>query len=175
MEEQIKKVAFGGGCFWCTEAVFLELKGVLGVTPGYAGGMLDNPTYEKVSTGTTGHAEVILIEYDRGTILFTKLLEVFFELHDPTTLNRQGADVGTQYRSIILYETEDQKKEASEAIEELNKVKRVVTEVVLLTKFYPAEEYHKNYYARHPDEGYGKIVIQPKLRKLKNKFSGLVK
>lgn len=145
------------------------------MTPGYAGGDSQHPTYEQVSMGTTGHAEVILIEYDSVTISFTKLLEVFFELHDPTTLNRQGADVGTQYRSIILYANEEQEKEAKETIEKLKQEKPVVTEVLPLTKFYPAEEYHKNYYARHPHEGYSEAVIEPKMKKLRSLFSGLLK
>jgi peptide-methionine (S)-S-oxide reductase len=175
----LEKVAFGGGCFWCTEAVFLEIKGVCAVTPGYAGGHKENPTYEQVSTGTTGHAEVILIEYDPGVVPFSKLLEVFFASHDPTTLNRQGADVGTQYRSIILYETETQKEEAEQAIKELERKKAyqkpIVTEVVPLKKFYPAEEYHKKYYERHPNEGYSQAVIAPKVGKVREKFKELLK
>lgn len=175
---KLEKVAFGGGCFWCTEAVFLEIKGVQAVTPGYAGGSTSNPTYEEVSTGATGHAEVILIEYDPAVVPFSRLLEVFFASHDPTTLNRQGADVGTQYRSIILCETEAQKEESENAIKELERNKAyqkpIVTEVVMLTKFYPAEEYHKKYYERHPNEGYSQAVIAPKVEKVKEKFRGLL-
>lgn len=176
---KLEKIAFGGGCFWCTEAVFLEIRGVEAVTPGYAGGHTENPTYEEVSTGTTGHAEVILIEYNPEVVPFSKLLDVFFASHDPTTLNRQGADVGTQYRSIILCETEAQREEAERAIKELTEKKAyqkpIVTEVVPLKKFYPAEEYHKKYYERHPNEGYSQVVIAPKVEKVKEKFKELLR
>lgn len=172
-------IAFGGGCFWCTEAVFLEIKGVLNATPGYAGGALENPTYERVSTGTTGHAEVIQIEYDPAVVPFEKLLEVFFTAHDPTQSNRQGNDVGTQYRSIILYATEGQKEAAEKMIKELNESgkyqKPIVTEVVPLTKFYPAEEYHRDYYRNHPDLAYSEIVIAPKLEKVRREYAELLK
>lgn len=176
---EIEKVAFGGGCFWCTEAVFLALKGVLSVTSGYAGGSVPNPTYEQVRTGTTGHAEVILVEYDPGVIPFRKLLEVFFTSHDPTSLNRQGADVGTQYRSILLYATEEQRAEAERYNKELTDAKKyekpIVTELVPLGAFYPAEEYHKNYYARHSEEAYSATVIAPKMEKLRREHSDLLK
>ncbi len=175
----MEKVAFGGGCFWCTEAVFLLIKGVVSVTPGYAGGKTDNPTYNQVSMGTTGHAEVIQIEYEADQVSFEKLLEVFFASHDPTTINRQGNDVGTQYRSIILYTTDEQKRLAEQTIADFTNAatysKPIVTEVVSLTRFYPAEEYHKNYYATHPDEPYSQIVIAPKVEKLKQKHPEFLK
>lgn len=174
MVNKIEIVAFGGGCFWCTEAVFLELKGVLGVTPGYAGGSVPSPTYEQVSMGNTGHAEVIRIEYDPEIIPFAKLLEVFFASHDPTTLNRQGNDIGTQYRSVILYSSEEQKNEAEKAIYKLTESKKhgkpIVTELAPLENFYPAEEYHKRYYENHPDEGYSSFVIAPKVEKVRKEF-----
>ncbi|MBI3627169.1 MAG: peptide-methionine (S)-S-oxide reductase MsrA [Candidatus Sungbacteria bacterium] len=183
MAKTIQRVAFGGGCFWCTEAVFLELKGVANVTPGYAGGALSadgkNPTYGQVSSGKTGHAEVILIEYDPSIISFQTLLDVFFISHDPTTLNRQGNDVGTQYRSVILFSTDDQKKEAEASIADLAGEKKysraIVTEVVPLGAFYPAEEYHREYYQRHPTEGYSQYVIEPKMQKLKKERPDLLK
>ena len=179
----IEKISFGGGCFWCTEAVFLEIKGVKAVTPGYAGGnpRADgaDPTYEEVSTGTTGHAEVIQIEYDPLVVPFSRLLEVFFASHDPTTLNRQGNDVGTQYRSVILYSTEAQKEEAERAIRELTEKKAyqkpIVTEIAALTKFYPAEEHHKKYYATHPNESYSQFIIAPKVEKVRKKFKELLR
>ena len=179
MENKIEKVAFGGGCFWCTEDVFLILKGVTSVTPGYAGGNTENPTYEQVSSGTTDHAEVILVEYDPEVISFEKLVEVFFDSHNPTELNRQGNDVGTQYRSILLYANEEQKNIAESYIKKLadseKYQKPIVTEVVELQKFYPAEEYHKEYYAKHPNEGYPMAVIKPKVEKIKEKYSNFLK
>lgn len=175
----LEKVAFGGGCFWCIEAVFLELKGVIGVTPGYAGGKTENPTYEEVSSGKTGHAEVILIEYDSGNISFKTLLDVFFTSHDPTTVNRQGNDYGDQYRSTILHGNEDQKKEAEEGIKKLTDAKKfqnpIVTQIVPLKKFYPAEEYHKNYYAKHPEAGYSSVVIAPKVEKIRKEHPELLR
>ncbi len=179
MENKIERVAFGGGCFWCTEAVFLILKGVISVTPGYAGGNTENPTYEQVCLGNTGHAEVILIEYDPNVISFEKLIEVFFDSHNPTELNRQGNDVGTQYRSIILYMNEEQKKFAESYIKKLvdsgKYQKPIVTEILPLSKFYPAEEYHKEYYLKHPNEGYPYAVIRPKVEKVKDKYRELLK
>lgn len=168
-------VAFGGGCFWCTEAVFLILKGVIAVTPGYAGGKTTNPTYEQVSSGQTGHAEVILVEYDPQIISFEKLLEVFFDSHDPTALNRQGNDVGTQYRSILLYTLLKQREAAENYIKKIidsNKYSSpIVTELGPLQKFYPAEEYHKEFYAKHPDEAYSESIIKPKVKKISEKYS----
>ncbi len=163
---------FGGGCFWCTEAVYQELRGVISVMPGYAGGTKENPTYEEVSSGNTGHAEVIKIEYDPLQISFRDLLTVFFATHDPTQLNRQGNDVGTQYRSIILTTTEEQKNEAEAFIKELGS--DVVTELKPLQKFYEAEKYHQNYYRQNSAEPYCQIVISPKLAKLQKDFERLL-
>lgn len=170
---------FGGGCFWCTEAVFKSLKGVSSVLPGYSGGDVENPTYEQVSSGRTGHAEVISIEYDSSIISYQNLLTVFFATHDPTTLNRQGADVGTQYRSVIFYKTEEQKKEVENFIAEINNSSKegspVVTEIKPLEKFYEAENYHKDYFANNPGNPYCELVINPKLEKVKQKFSELMR
>ena len=178
MDNVTEQAVFGGGCFWCTEAVFKMLKGVSSVLPGYAGGTTENPTYENVSDGNTGHAEVISIEYDPSVIAFTDLLTVFFASHDPTTVNRQGADVGSQYRSIILYTTEKQKTDTEEFIAKLNasneKGDPIVTEIVPLKKFFPAEDYHKNYYASHPENQYCEIVINPKLEKVQKQFAELL-
>lgn len=177
--KNLEKTAFGGGCFWCTEAVFLQLRGVARVTPGYAGGRTANPNYAQVSSGKTGHAEVILIEYDPKIISFSNLLGVFFASHDPTTINRQGNDAGEQYRSIILYSTDIQKIESEEYITKLVKKNTfqnpIVTQVESLAKFYPAEEYHKNYYALHKDEPYSQAVIAPKMEKIRKEYSELLK
>ena len=168
---------FGGGCFWCTEAIYRELRGVLNVMPGYTGGTTPNPTYEQVCTGRSGHAEVIQIEFDPDQISYKKLLTVFFGTHDPTTLNRQGNDTGTQYRSIILTTTPEQKQEAQAFIQEAQKAlsDSIVTEIKMLEKFYPAEENHQNYYARNVLQPYCQFVISPKLSKLREKFSQLLK
>jgi peptide-methionine (S)-S-oxide reductase len=170
---------FGGGCFWCTEAVFKMLKGVISVAPGYAGGTTKNPTYEQVCNGNTGHAEVIKIEFDPKEITFHDLLTVFFSSHDPSTLNRQGNDVGTQYRSAIFYTTPEQKQEAEFFIQELNtsskEGKPIVTEVTPLDQFYEAEDYHKDYFARNQDAAYCQLVINPKLDKVQQKFAELLK
>lgn len=169
-------IVFGGGCFWCTEAVFKQLRGVVSVTPGYAGGLVENPTYKQVCGGKTGHAEVIRVEYDPKTISFKDLLMIFFATHDPTTLNRQGNDVGAQYRSVILYATPEQEKESREFISELSEEgAKVVTEVKPLEKFYEAENYHKNFYAKNPSQPYCQLIISPKLEKLKEKFYQLLK
>lgn len=172
-------IVFGGGCFWCTEAVFKMIKGVLSVEPGYSGGKKENPTYMEVCTEDTGHAEVIKIEYDPSEVSLENLLTVFFASHDPTTLNRQGNDVGTQYRSIIFYTTPEQKKESEDFIKEINKSnkdgKPVVTEVRPLDKFYKAEEYHKDYFERNPMNSYCQIVINPKLEKVQKKYADLLK
>jgi peptide-methionine (S)-S-oxide reductase len=179
MDQKTRIVVFGGGCFWCTEAVFEQLNGVLSVMPGYAGGNVADPTYEDVCTGETGHAEVIQIEYDPAQISFKDLLTVFFATHDPTTLNRQGADRGTEYRSIILYSTEDQRREAEAFISDLNgcypEGKQVVTEVRPLTAFYPAEEYHREFYRNNWPAPYCQFVIDPKLAKLRSEFNALLK
>ncbi|HEY4495910.1 MAG TPA: peptide-methionine (S)-S-oxide reductase MsrA [Candidatus Paceibacterota bacterium] len=168
---------FGGGCFWCTEAVFLELKGVISVAPGYAGGTKVNPTYENVSSGITGYVEVIRIKFNPKIITYNDLLTVFFASHDPTTLDRQGADVGSQYRSVIFYTTPQQKKAAEKFIAKLNfdHSPKVVTTVQPLSGFFPAEDYHRGYYQNNQNVPYCQIVINPKLEKLKNKFEKLFK
>jgi peptide-methionine (S)-S-oxide reductase len=170
---------FGGGCFWCTEAVFKELKGVYGVLPGYAGGTKENPTYEEVCTGQTGHAECIQIEYNPAEVEYKDLLTVFFGSHDPTTINRQGNDVGTQYRSVIFWTTPVQRDEAVAFIDELNlsskEGKPIVTEVLPLDKFYIAENYHRDYFARNADAPYCQLVINPKLEKVQKSFASLLK
>ncbi len=170
---------FGGGCFWCTEAVFKMLRGVVSVLPGYAGGKVNNPSYDAVSSGTTGHAEVIRIEYEPEKISYKNLLTVFFGSHDPTTVNRQGNDVGTQYRSIILYTTEAQQKEAREFIAALNASSKegrpIVTEVAPLGAFYDAEEYHKDFYARNKNNQYCELIINPKLEKVQKEFADILK
>ena len=171
-------MVFGGGCFWCAEAVFQRLKGVIAVMPGYAGGHKENPTYEEVCSGSTGHAEVVKIEYNPAIISYEDLLTVFFAIHDPTTQNRQGNDIGPQYRSIIFYTSEKQKKEANSFIEELDKsdknLAQVVTEVKPLDKFYQAEENHRDYYNKNSGKPYCQIVINPKLKILKEKFARLL-
>ncbi len=167
----IASIVLGGGCFWCTEAVYKRVLGVVEVTPGYAGGETPNPTYEDVLTGRTGHAEVIKVDFDSNTVSLEEILNVFFAAHDPTTPNRQGADVGTQYRSIILYTSEDQK----EVIERIVKEKqndfsnKIVTEIKPLEKFYKAEEYHMEYYENNKSNTYCKVVISPKLKELTEK------
>jgi peptide-methionine (S)-S-oxide reductase len=170
---------FGGGCFWCTEAIFKMLRGVESVEPGYAGGTTSKPTYEQVSSGRTGHAEVTKVTFDPSQISFKDLLTVFFVSHDPTSLNRQGNDVGTQYRSAVFYTTPEQKRVTEEYIAELTasdpKGKPIVTEVVPLDTFWPAEDYHKNYYATHKDAPYCQLVIDPKVDKIREKFETLLK
>jgi len=178
-DAQTEVAVFGGGCFWCTEAVFDELRGVRSVVSGYAGGDTKNPTYEQVCSGTSGHAEVIRIEFDPAEISFRDLMTVFFATHDPTTLNRQGADVGTQYRSVILYASERQRQEAAEFIRELEAAKTfrapIVTTLEALGEFYPAEEYHQKFYARNPYQPYCQYTIPPKLGKLHKQFAELLR
>lgn len=167
---------FGGGCFWCTEAVFLSLKGVESVISGYAGGRIENPSYEQICNGDTEHAEVIQINFDDQQIDFKQLLDVFFATHDPTTLNRQGNDVGTQYRSVIYFENAEQQQQASDYIESLKADGlNIVTELSSVPTFYPAEDYHQNFYARNPSQGYCNFAIPPKLMKLRSKFNHLIK
>lgn len=170
---------FGTGCFWCTEAVFQELKGVTRVTSGYMGGTVAHPTYEEVCTGTTGHAECLQVEYDPSVISYDELLEVFWESHDPTTLNRQGNDVGTQYRSAIFYHTDEQRKKAEEYKEKLNKEgaypNPIVTEITKASVFYPAEDYHQNYYNDHGSQPYCYLVIRPKVEKFEKVFKDKLK
>jgi len=170
---------FATGCFWCTEAVFQELKGVLKTTSGYAGGHVANPSYEDVCTGTTGHAESLQVIYDPTVITFDELLEVFWEVHDPTTLNRQGNDVGTQYRSGIFYHNEEQKQKAEHYKAELVKSgaydRPIVTEITAFTNFYPAEDYHKDYFRTHGSQPYCSIVIRPKVDKFEKVFKAKLK
>ncbi len=172
-------IVFGAGCFWCCEAVFKELKGVQSVMPGYAGGTTTDPDYESVSTGMTGHAETARIIYDPALITTDELLEVFWQTHDPTTLNRQGADEGTQYRSAIFYTTAEQKAKAEHYKAELEKQgafkNPIVTEIAPLKKFYLAENYHRDYYAKNPEQGYCRMVIQPKLEKFRKAFANKLK
>jgi peptide-methionine (S)-S-oxide reductase len=174
----METAVFGGGCFWCTEAVFKMLKGVVSVVPGYAGGKTSNPTYDQVCGGLTGHAEVTKVEYDPGQITFRTLMTVFFATHDPTTLNRQGNDYGTQYRSTILYTTSKQKEEAEAFIREVDestkKGNKVVTTVEPLTQFYEAESYNQDYFARNPDQAYCNIIISPKVEKVQKEFAELL-
>lgn len=170
---------FGSGCFWCSEAVFSELQGVDKVVPGYAGGKVPNPSYEDVCTDATGHAEVAQITFDPDVVSYRELLEVLFSTHDPTTLNRQGADEGTQYRSVVFYHDEPQRREAEAMIKELTaeKVFRnpIVTEVAKLEAFYPAEEYHREYYRRNPSQPYCQAVIAPKLAKFRSHWKAKLK
>lgn len=164
-----EKATFGAGCFWCVEAVFQRIKGVTSVVPGYAGGTKENPTYQDVCTGNTGHAEVAQITFDPTKVTYERLLEIFWEAHDPTTLNRQGNDVGTQYRSVIFYHNEKQQAAAEKSLKEAQKHfdRPIVTEIKPLTKFYVAEDYHHNYYNNNTFQPYCQFVIKPKLKKLK--------
>ncbi|SPL69551.1 peptide-methionine (S)-S-oxide reductase MsrA [Acinetobacter stercoris] len=172
----MQQALFGGGCFWCVEAVFLQLKGVQKVTSGYAGGRTVNPSYEEICNGDTNHAEVVLIDFDESQISFKQLLDVFFTTHDPTTLNRQGNDVGTQYRSVIYYFNDEQKQQSEQQIEILKADGlNIVTELSPAPTFYSAEEYHQNFFARNPSQGYCNFAIPPKLMKLRNKFQDLLK
>ena len=170
---------FGSGCFWCTEAIFERLNGVVKVESGYAGGTVENPTYEEVCTGKTGHAEVTQITYDPKIITYDELLEVFWKTHDPTTLNRQGNDVGTQYRSVIFYHNEEQKELAENYKKELDKSgawdNPIVTEISPVTNFYPAEGYHQDYYENNPNQGYCAFVIAPKVEKFEKVFKDKLK
>ncbi len=176
---QMEIATFAGGCFWCTEAIFKRLKGVKSVMPGYAGGKMGNPGYEKVSSGTTGHAEAIQIEFDSNIIPYDKLLEIFWHTHNPTTLNRQGNDIGTQYRSAIFYHSEKQKKLADKTKKDLEKSgiykSPIVTEILPFTNFYPAESYHKDYYDKNQSSPYCMFVIDPKIQKLMKEFGNDVK
>jgi len=167
----------GGGCFWCTEAIYQMLPGVKSVVSGYAGGKTENPTYKQVCEGNTGHAEVIQIEFDPGVISYEKILETFWEAHDPTTLNRQGADTGTQYRSVIFYHSETQKAaaEKSKAAAQKGFIQPIVTEIRPLTKFYKAEGYHQDFYRNNPNQGYCRAVIQPKVDKFEKKLKAQTK
>lgn len=177
MSEQ--QATLGGGCFWCLEAVYDKLKGVQKVVSGYTGGHVENPTYQQVCNKTTGHAEVVQITYDDALVRFEELLDVFFTIHDPTTLNRQGNDVGPQYRSAIFYHDDEQKRIAEAKIDEFNQKDMwsdpIVTEVAELETFYAAEDYHQDYYENNPNQGYCRIVIQPKVAKFRQKFMDKLK
>jgi peptide-methionine (S)-S-oxide reductase len=174
MSEPREVATLAGGCFWCLEAVYDELNGVSDVVSGYSGGRRPNPTYDQVCAGTTGHAEVVQITFNPAVVSFRELLDVFFTIHDPTTLNRQGADVGTQYRSAIFYHSPEQKQTAERLIAELNEAKLwnapIVTEVTPFTEFYPAEDYHQEYFARNPGQGYCQFVVAPKVAKFRSKY-----
>jgi len=177
--ETREAATLGGGCFWCTEAVFSIVKGVEKVESGYCGGFVPNPTYEQVSAGTTGHAEAAQLTFNPSVISFREILEIFFATHDPTTMNRQGPDVGAQYRSVIFYHNAEQKATAEKVIEELNRAEiwaaPIVTEIEPFKAFYKAEDYHREYYKRHPDQPYCQQVITPKLAKLQQRFLGKLK
>ena len=180
MSESNKEIAIlGAGCFWCIETIFQKLNGVKSVQSGYSGGHIKNPAYKEVCNGTTGHAEVAKIEFDSSVISFTEILEVFWKVHDPTTLNRQGGDVGTQYRSAIFYTTEEQKVTAESLMKKLSDSEvyadPIVTEITEFEIFYPAEDYHNDYFNQHGDEGYCRLVIQPKVEKFKKVFEDKLK
>jgi len=179
MSANLEVATLGGGCFWCTEAIYLDLKGVEKVVSGYTGGQVENPTYKAVCTGTTGHAEVVQVTFDPAVVSFKEVLEVFFLTHDPTTLNRQGNDVGTQYRSAVFYHTEAQKAVAEQVKAELNKAgawsNPIVTEITAAAKFYPAEDYHQNYYNQNGREPYCQFVVRPKVEKFRKVFKGKLK
>jgi len=169
----------GGGCFWCVEAIFERLKGVSSVVSGYSGGHVRNPSYKEVTRGNTGHAEVVQVRFDPEQISYAELLKVFFSTHDPTTLNRQGADVGTQYRSVVLYHNQEQANTTRQVIDELEKAgiwkDPIVTEISAYEEFYSAEAYHQEYYENNPNQGYCRVVIQPKVEKFEKVFSDLLK
>ncbi|MBI3572860.1 MAG: peptide-methionine (S)-S-oxide reductase MsrA [Candidatus Kerfeldbacteria bacterium] len=177
--EQQEVATFGSGCFWCSEAVFKDLKGVMAVTSGYSGGQRKNPSYEEVCSGSTGHAEVIQVEFDPSVISYEQLLEVFFLTHNPTQMNRQGNDVGTQYRSVIFCHNEDQKVVAAKVQSDLENQhvydQPIVTAIEPFKTFYPAEAYHQNFYVKNPDQAYCQVVIDPKVAKFRQKFKALLK
>ena len=179
MGKELEKATLGGGCFWCTEAVYLELNGVIDVKPGYSGGHVKNPTYKEVCAETTGHAEVVQITFDPEIVSFTEILEVFFMTHDPTTLNRQGNDVGTQYRSAVFYHSEKQKQTAEKVIQLFREEKvydnAIVTEVTKFDKFYMTEDYHVNYFERNKNQGYCLFVVAPKVEKFRKVFKDKLK
>jgi peptide-methionine (S)-S-oxide reductase len=179
MNEELEVATLGSGCFWCTEAFFLKLNGVESVVSGYSGGKVKNPTYREVCTGLTGHAEVIQVKFNPKVISFEEILEVFWNTHDPTTLNKQGADEGTQYRSAVFYHSEEQKKVAEQYKGQLEKSgvykNRIVTEITPFSVFYPAEDYHQNYYALNPNQGYCQYVIRPKVEKFNKQYASKLK
>lgn len=179
MNPNIQTATFGSGCFWCTEAVFLDVKGVIEVASGYMGGKIKNPSYEAVCTGTTGHAEVIQVKYDANQVSYEDLLEIFWNTHDPTTLNRQGADVGTQYRSVVFYHSDEQKNTAESYKKQLAASgvfkNSIVTEISAASEFYKAENYHQNYYSLNTNQGYCQYVIRPKVEKFRKQFASKLK
>ena len=179
MSNSVEKATFGAGCFWCTEAVFQRIEGVIDVKPGYAGGHVKNPSYREVCSGQTGHAEVIQLRYDPSVVDYNELLEVFFKTHDPTQLNRQGNDVGTQYRSVIFYHNQKQREKAVEVKQELNQTgiwkEDIVTEISSIDTFYPAEKEHINYYNQNSGQPYCQFIINPKLEKLESLFKQKLK
>ncbi|MFO7879909.1 MAG: peptide-methionine (S)-S-oxide reductase MsrA [Bacteroidales bacterium] len=179
MGQNTEKITLGMGCFWCGEAVYQQIEGVVNVESGYSGGHVKNPSYREVNMETTGHAEVVQVEYNTEVVSTSDILAVFWEMHDPTSLNRQGADVGTQYRSIILYHNDKQKETAEQQIELLEKEKHfdkpIVTELKKFEAFYPAEDYHQDFYKNNPTQGYCRFVIKPKLKKLQKQFDDKLK
>ncbi|WP_456406618.1 peptide-methionine (S)-S-oxide reductase MsrA [Caldithrix abyssi] len=179
VEKHLEKATLGGGCFWCLEAIYQRVKGVESVISGYAGGNVENPTYEAVCTGTTGHAEVVQITFNPDIISYEDILNIFWQIHDPTQLNRQGNDIGTQYRSVIFYHNDEQKQTALASKEQLKKEqvyqKPIVTEISPLDKFYAAEKYHQNYFNNNPSQTYCQLVIAPKLKKFKKSFTEYLK
>jgi peptide-methionine (S)-S-oxide reductase len=177
--ERYEMATLGGGCFWCIEAIYLEMKGIISVTSGYSGGKIKNPTYREVTSGMTGHAEVVQITFDPKVITYRDILTIFFHVHDPTTLNRQGADVGTQYRSVIFYHNDNQKSLAEEVMHEIQNSKvwkdPLVTELSPLTAFYVAEDYHQDYFANNPNAPYCTFVVSPKVEKFRKNFQEYLK
>ncbi|MBC8171602.1 MAG: peptide-methionine (S)-S-oxide reductase MsrA [Anaerolineae bacterium] len=177
--QQLEVATLAGGCFWCLEAVFDDLKGVEDVVSGYAGGHIKNPSYKAICTGQTGHAEVIQIQFNPQVISYKEVLKVFFAIHDPTTLNRQGADVGTQYRSAVFYHTPEQQQIAQQIIQELETLQLwdnpIVTEVTAINEYYPAEDYHQEYFARNPEQGYCQFVVAPKVAKFRKEYLAQLK
>jgi peptide-methionine (S)-S-oxide reductase len=178
MEAKRELATLGGGCFWCLEPIYADLRGVTRVEPGYSGGQTVNPTYQQVCSGTTGHAEVVQVEFDPGVISFEDILHVFFSVHDPTTRDRQGADVGTQYRSAIFYHSAEQQATAKRVIQEIEGSgvwgRPIVTDVAPFTRFYPAEAYHHRYYEQNPEQGYCRVVIAPKVAKFREKYLSML-
>jgi peptide-methionine (S)-S-oxide reductase len=179
MNNELQVATLGSGCFWCTEAFFLRVKGIESVVSGYSGGKVKNPTYREVCSGLTGHAEVVQIKFNPKVISYEEVLEIFWNTHDPTTLNRQGADEGTQYRSVVFYHSEEQKKIAQDYKSQLDKSgtfkKPIVTEITPFSIFYPAEDYHQNYYALNPNQGYCQYVIRPKVEKFNKQYGSKLK
>jgi peptide-methionine (S)-S-oxide reductase len=179
MTNELQVATLGSGCFWCTEAFFLRVKGIESVVSGYSGGKVKNPTYREVCSGLTGHAEVVQIKFNPKEISYEEVLEIFWNTHDPTTLNRQGADEGTQYRSVVFYHNEEQKKIAQDYKTQLDKSgtfkKPIVTEITPFSIFYPAEDYHQNYYALNPNQGYCQYVIRPKVEKFNKQYGSKLK